>query len=132
MIGKKRSHFIARFKIKLIRRKFHSFRIVKLLLHLYTHQYILHLRIFFAEIMNVVRRNEFDAYFICELNQKRQNTPFFFDAMILNFYVKIVFENIFQIERKFFRSFVITSKQTARNSARKTRRKADNPFGVFF
>ena len=89
-VGEARLHFLRRAQVKLLRLVAHPFRVGQLRLRADANQAIVRVRMAFLDVMNVIRRDEFEAEFLRPLDQMLVDLRLFRDAVVLQFEVKIL------------------------------------------
>ena len=133
VLRKEREHLLLAFQIELLRLELHARILAEGMVRLDADEHLLHLGIFFGDIMNIVRGDERNPRLPRQLGEHRDYTPLLGQTVILNLEEEVVFAHDGAIPEGFFlRALVVTAEQSARNFSREARRKCNKPLVIFF
>ena len=129
--GEQLVHLVCGLDVEFIGLELHTVGVLNCLAGLDAQQDALHLGVLFAQIVGVVGGCHGDACLPGKLDELRQNSGIFFQAVILQFDVVIFCtEQVPVPQRRCLCALVVPSQNGLRDLARKTGRKADKPLVI--
>ena len=130
---KRLHHLIVCLEVELIRLKAHAFGVVNRLARLNAEHDVVHLGVLALGVVDVVGRDDLDAYLSRNLDEQRIDAPLLFYAVVLEFDVEVArLEHVAQHNRIVFRLFIVVFEQQLGDSPGKTRGQTNHPFGMLF
>ena len=142
-IGQSLRHLVVRFEIKLTGREILAVRVriverrgsiaeLERRMERDSHEHLLHIRVFLAEVVRVVGRDGLYSVVGGELYQLGQNVLLIGYIVILYLYVKVLAEHFLKAFYPSIGGRLVVVQQRLRYNARQTRGKADKPLAVRF
>ena len=111
----------------------HALGVVDRLARLNAEHDVVHLGVLALGVVDVVGRDDLDAYLSRNLDEQRIDAPLLFYAVVLQFDIEVArLEHVAQHDRIVFRLFIVVFEQQLGDSPGKTRGQTNHPFGMLF
>ena len=126
-------HLLVRFEVELICLEAHALGVVDRLARLDAEHDVVHLGVLALGVVDVVGRDDLDAYLPRDLDQQRVDPPLLLYAVVLEFDIEVPRrEHVAQHDRIVFRLVVVVFEQQFGDAPRKAGGQTDHALGVFF
>ena len=130
-VRKQRAHFLLALEVELVRAEFEHVLILDRAVRLDADQDVVHLRVFFFDVVAVVRDDERDARLARKPDELRVDISLILQAVVLQLEIKIARAENIEIPLGGLLGRVVgADRKRARDLARKAGRKRDEPFAV--
>ena len=130
IFGEERAHLLLALEVIFLALEAQAHRLIDRAAGLDAEEHIVDLRILALEIVRVVRGDEGDAQLVRHLEERRAHAQLLADAMVLNFQIEPVAEDLLELARELARAGGILPQDALRDLARDAAGEADEPLGV--